>query len=256
MNKPFRLDNQTALVTGAGSGLGREFARILAGAGANVVVAARRMPKLQETADIVSRDTGGEVYCLGLDVNEASSITAAFDSAEEHFGVVDIVVNNAGISRLGFLMQLGEDDWDAVVDTNLKAAWMVAREGAKRMKAAGVAGSIINIASILAFGTGKMLGAYMVSKAGVVQLTRSMALEWSLDNIRVNAIAPGYFSTEMNEGFLGTAKGKEMLAGVPMRRAGESGELEGPLLLLASGSSSYMTGSVITVDGGHLCRTL
>ena len=256
MNKPFRLDNQTALVTGAGSGLGREFARILAGAGANVVVAARRMPKLQETADMVSRDTGGDVYCLGLDVNEASSISAAFDSAEEHFGVVDIVVNNAGISRLGFLMQLGEDDWDAVINTNLKAAWMVAREGAKRMKAAGVAGSIINIASILAFGTGKMLGAYMVSKAGVVQLTRSMALEWSLDNIRVNAIAPGYFSTEMNEGFLGTAKGKEMLAGVPMRRAGESGELEGPLLLLASGSSSYMTGSVITVDGGHLCRTL
>ena len=119
MNKPFRLDNQTALVTGAGSGLGREFTRILAGAGANVVVAARRMPKLQETADIVSRDTGGEVYCLGLDVNEASSISAAFDSAEEHFGVVDIVVNNAGISRLGFLMQLGEDDWDAVINTNL-----------------------------------------------------------------------------------------------------------------------------------------
>lgn len=256
MNNPFKLDNKTALVTGASSGLGREFAKVLAEAGANVVAAARRLPKLQETADIVRRDVGGEVYCLGLDVNESSSIAAGFDAAEEHFGIVDIIVNNAGISRPGYLMQLSEDDWDAVVNTNLKAVWMVAREGALRMQAAGVTGSIINIASILAFGTGKMLGAYMASKAGVVQLTRSMALEWSPDNIRVNAIAPGYFSTEMNAGFLNTAKGKETLAGVPMRRAGKPDELAGPLLFLASAASSYMTGSVITVDGGHLCRTL
>lgn len=256
MNNPFKLDTKTALVTGASSGLGREFAKVLAGAGANVVAAARRLPKLQETADIVRRDVGAEVYCLELDVNESSSIAAGFDAAEEHFGIVDIIVNNAGISRLGYLNQLSEDDWDAVANTNLKAVWMVAREGALRMQTASVDGSIINIASILAFGTGKMLGAYMAAKAGVVQLTRSMALEWSPDHIRVNAIAPGYFSTEMNTGFLNSAKGKEMLAGVPMRRAGKPDELAGPLLFLASGASSYMTGSVVTVDGGHLCRTL
>ena len=256
MNNPFKLDNKTALVTGASSGLGREFAKVLAGAGANVVAAARRLPKLQETADIVRRDVGAEVYCLELDVNKSASIAAGFDAAEEHFGVVDIIVNNAGISRPGYLIQLSEDDWDAVVNTNLKAVWMVAREGALRMRAASVAGSIINIASILAFGTGKTLGAYMAAKAGVVQLTRSMALEWSPDNIRVNAIAPGYFSTEMNAGFLNSAKGKEMLAGIPMRRAGKLDELAGPLIFLASAASSYMTGSVVTADGGHLCRTL
>jgi len=255
MTNLFDLKGRTALVTGASSGFGWHFAKVLAGAGANVVAGARRAEKVHLLRDEITQ-LGGRALSTALDVTDSGSIQAAFDLAEKYYGTVTILVNNAGISRAGFLLDLSEDDWDAVLNTNLKAVWMVAREAARRMSVARLPGAIINISSLLAFGTSKSLGSYMASKAGVIQLTRSMALEWASRNIRVNAIAPGYFPTEMSGNYFATEKGKEMVARIPQKRVGAINELTGPLLLLASDASSYMTGSVITVDGGHLCAPL
>lgn len=251
----FDLQGRTALVTGASSGFGWHFAQVLAGAGANVVVGARRSERLDQLCGKIS-EQGGSAFATKLDVTDAGSVRAAFDIAEQRFGTVTILVNNAGISRAGLLINLQERDWDAVLDTNLKAVWIVAREATVRMAAAEKAGTIINIASLLAFGTGKSLGSYMAAKAGVIHLTRSMALEWAPLKIRVNAIAPGYFPTEMTGNYFATAKGREMIDRIPQQRVGAVQELGGPLLLLASDASSYMTGSVLTVDGGHLCMSL
>ena len=251
----FDLTGKTALVTGASSGLGRHFAKVLAAAGANIIAAARRVDRVEQLCEEITA-IGGIAYPAELDVTNSDSITKAFDVAEGQFGAVTIVVNNAGISRGGFLLNISGDDWDAVMDTNLKAVWAVARESVARMRAAEVGGSVINIASVLAFGTGTALGSYMASKAGVVHLTRSMAIEWAPSGVRVNAIAPGYFPTEMSGHFFRTQKGKEMIARIPQQRVGDIKELAGPLLLLASDASSYMTGSVITADGGHLCQPM
>jgi len=255
MTNLFDLQGRTALVTGASSGFGWHFAQVLAHAGANVVVGARRTDRLKELCDTIN-EQGGNALATKLDVTDASSVQAAFDAAEQRFGTVTILVNNAGVSRAGLLLNLKEEDWDAVLNTNLKAVWIVAREAAARMAATEKAGTIINIASLLAFGTAKSLGSYMAAKTGVVQLTRSMALEWAALNIRVNAIAPGYFPTEMTGNYFATPKGREMIARIPQQRVGAVQELGGPLLLLASDASSYMTGSVLTVDGGHLCASL
>ena len=251
----FDLKGRVALVTGASSGLGAEFARVLAAAGAHVVVAARRIDRLENLVAEIQA-AGGEATAVSLDVNAANSIRAAFDAAEQAVGTVQILVNNAGISRAGYLRRLSEEDWDAVMDTNLKSVWRVSAEAANRLAAASSPGSIINISSVLAFGTSRILGSYMAAKAGVVQLTRAMATEWAEKNIRVNSIAPGYFPTEINEGFFETDKGREMISRIPQGRIGNSSELAGPLLLLASDASSYMTGSVVTVDGGHLCQQM
>jgi NAD(P)-dependent dehydrogenase (short-subunit alcohol dehydrogenase family) len=255
MTNLFDLQGRTAFVTGASSGFGWHFARVLAEAGANVVVAARRIDRLSQLC-IEIREHGGSAFPTALDVTNAASVRAAFDAAEQQYGTVTILVNNAGISRAGFLLDLKEQDWDAVMDTNLKGVWIVARQAAERMAAAQRAGTIINISSLLAFGTSKSLGSYMAAKAGVIQLTRSMALEWAALGIRVNAIAPGYFPTEMSGNYFATAKGREMIARIPQQRIGAVEELGGPILLLASDASSYMTGSVLTVDGGHLCMPL
>lgn len=251
----FHLDGRVALVTGASSGFGHYFAKILAEAGARVVAGARRMDRLDHLCEEI-RAAGGEACAAELDVTDGDSIEAAFATAESEFGTVQILVNNAGISRGAFLADSSEEDWDAVIDTNLKSVWRVARQAARRMREAGLPGSVINIASILAFGTGKTLGSYMAAKAGVVHLTRAMALEWADLSIRANALAPGYFPTEMSGDFFETARGREMIERIPQKRVGYVEELAGPLLLLASDASSYMTGSVITVDGGHLCQTL
>lgn len=251
----FNLDGRVALVTGAGSGLGRQFAETLAEAGATVVVAARRREKLEETAQLIT-DKGGKAICVDLDVTDSASVRDCFAEAESSVGIADILVNNAGISREGFLADLSEEDWDAVVDTNLKGVFLVAQAAARALIKAEKPGSIINIASVLGFRVAKMLSSYIAAKSGVVNLTKTMALEWARYGIRVNAIAPGYFLTEINEHFFKTGVAKKMLVQIPMRRIGELEELSGPLLLLASDAGSFMTGSTIEVDGGQLCSSL
>ncbi len=252
----FNLGGKVALITGAGSGLGRQFAQTLAGAGAVVVLAARRREKLEETAQKV-RDAGGQAICLELDVTDALSVTNCMRETVSEAGVPDILVNNAGIAKQTYLTDISEEDWDAVLDTNLKGVFMMAQAVAKSMINADKPGSIINIASILGLRVSKTVASYIAAKAGVVQLTKAMALEWARHNIRVNALAPGYFVTEINLEQLGDGKVHEFAKQrVPMGRVGELPEIAGPLLLLASDAGSYMTGSIVTVDGGHLCSPL
>jgi NAD(P)-dependent dehydrogenase (short-subunit alcohol dehydrogenase family) len=255
LNELLSLVGQTALVTGASSGFGWHFAKVLASAGANVVAGARRIDRLEELCKEIE-GAGGSAIAVHLDVTDANSVAAAFDKAEQRFGVVSVIINNAGISRSGLLINLQEKDWDAVMDTNLKAVWRVAREATSRISLAKRSGSIVNISSILAFGTGKMLGPYMAAKSGVIQLTRAMAIEWAPLGVRVNALAPGFFPTQMSAAYLASSMGQEMISRIPQRRAGNLDELTIPLLMLASPASSYMTGSVVTVDGGHLCQQL
>ncbi len=252
----FHLDGKVALISGAGSGLGRQFAQTLAGRGATVALAARRREKLEETAELV-RDQGGQAICLELDVTDAMSVTNCLRESASEVGVPDILVNNAGIARQAFLTDISEDDWDAVLDTNLKGVFMLAQAAAKAMMIAEKPGSIINIASILGLRVTKTLGSYIAAKAAVIHLTKAMALEWARHDIRVNALAPGYFMTEINQEQFADGKGEEFAnQRVPMNRVGELHEIEGPLLLLASDAGSYMTGSVLVVDGGHLCNSL
>jgi NAD(P)-dependent dehydrogenase (short-subunit alcohol dehydrogenase family) len=251
----FNLTNKVALVTGAGSGLGRQFAITLAEAGASVALAARRREKLDETAEII-RGNGGTAISLELDVTDTLSVTNCIRQMAGDLGPPDILVNNAGIARQAFLTDMSEADWDDVIDTNLKGVFMVAQATAKSMIQAGKPGSIINIASILGYRVSKALGSYIAAKAGVIHLTKAMALEWSRNNIRVNALAPGYFITEINDQQFDDAAHEKLKHVVPMGRVGDLREISGPLLLLASDAGSYMTGSIITVDGGHLCNSL
>jgi NAD(P)-dependent dehydrogenase (short-subunit alcohol dehydrogenase family) len=246
----FSLAGKVALVTGASSGLGRHFARVLAGAGAKVVVAARRLDRLQKLEGEV-RASGGMAWAVALDVTDRASVVRAFDAAEASAGPITILVNNAGVPSSSFFLKTSEQHWRDVMQVNLDGVFRVGQEGAQRMVEKRAGGSIINIASILGFGPIKSLSTYAASKAAVVSLTKSMALELARDRIRVNAIAPGYFSTEFNDAFLAGEAGRRLLARVPLGRAGELPELDGALLLLASGAGAFMTGSVITVDGGH-----
>lgn len=251
----FNLDSRVALVTGAGTGLGRQFAETLAEAGAKVALAARRREKLDETAEII-RSNGGTAVCLDLDVTDSLSVTNCIRETESELGAPDILVNNAGIARQAFLSDMSEEEWDAVLDTNLKGVFLVAQAAANSMIKANKQGSIINIASILGIRVSKALGSYIAAKAGVIQLTKAMALEWSRNNIRVNALAPGYFVTEINEDQFDEAAHEKIKYAVPLGRVGELPEIGGPLLLLASDAGGYMTGSIVTVDGGHLCGSL
>lgn len=247
----FDLTGRKALVTGASSGLGWHFAKALAEAGAHVVVAARRLERLQALADEIKAD-GGKATPLAMDVTDAASVANAFEEILEAGGPADIIVNNSGLSREDWLISMDEDDWDLVMETNLKGVWRVARAGANALMAAETTGSIINVASITGVRSSPMIGAYATSKAGVLHLTKAMAMELARFGVRVNAIAPGYFSTDINAEFLETDPGQRMMKRVPMRRFGNIEELCGPLIMLASDASTYMTGSTITVDGGHL----
>ena len=252
----FRLDGRRALVTGASSGLGRRFALTLAHAGAEVVVAARRADKL---ADLVAEleSLSVRAFAVSLDVTDRASIAACFDEIERRAGgPADIVVNNAGVTVTKPALQQTEDDWDAVVGTNLKGSWMVAQEAARRLVAADRSGSLVNVASILGERVAGGVAPYAVSKAGLVQATKALALELARHRIRVNAILPGYVVTDLNREFLDSEAGQKLRARIPTRRFGQLADLDGPLLLLASDAGSHMTGAVLAVDGGHLVSSL
>ena len=251
----FRLNCRHALVTGASSGLGRHFASVLASAGAQVTVAARREAQLAQTVESIIA-SGARAHAVRLDVTDATSVEQAFAAAEERLGPVTIVINNAGVTVTRAALDMTENDWTSVVDTNLKGAWMVAQHAARRMIHHGVSGSIVNIASILGLRVSGGVAPYAISKAGVVQMTKALALEWARHGIRVNALAPGYIETELNDAFFSSDAGKALIRRIPQRRLGEVRELDGPLLLLASDAGSYMTGSIVAVDGGHLVSGL
>jgi NAD(P)-dependent dehydrogenase (short-subunit alcohol dehydrogenase family) len=253
--QPFSLEGKVALVTGASSGFGSHFAPMLAQAGARVVLAARRTDLIQEEADKIIAN-GGEALAVTMDVTDSGSVAAALDEIEKVFGVATVIVNNAGITIPKLLLDLTDEDWNRVVDTNLTGVAYVTRESARRMIAAGVGGSVVNIASITAERVQKALTNYSASKAGVVQFTKAAALELAQHNIRVNALCPGYFQTPLNRDWFKTDEGQALIKRIPQRRTGNLEELNGPLLLLASDAGSLMTGSVITVDGGHVLSEL
>jgi 3-oxoacyl-[acyl-carrier protein] reductase len=195
---------------------------------------------------------GGEAAAVAMDVTDRASVALAVEQAEAALGPLGILVNNAGIPSNSYFTLTSEEEWRAVMAVNLDGSFRVGQEVARRMVATGRGGSIINIASILGFGAIKTLSAYSASKAAIISLTQSMALELARERIRVNALAPGYFATEFNAQYLASDAGRRLMARVPMGRAGAVNELDGPLLLLASDASAFMTGSVLTVDGGHL----
>jgi NAD(P)-dependent dehydrogenase (short-subunit alcohol dehydrogenase family) len=247
----FSLDGKTALITGASSGFGWHFAKVLSEAGAKVALAARRLDRLQKLEEDI-RASGGEAAAVALDVTDSGSVKRGFDAAEAALGPITILINNAGVPSGSYFAKTSDEDWRSVLDVNLDGVFRAGREAAQRMVAHRSGGSIINIASILGLGAIRTLSSYSASKAAVIALTKSMALELARDSIRVNALAPGYFSTEFNDAFLAGEAGQRLLSRVPMRRAGRLEELDGPLLLLASDAGAFMTGSVLTVDGGHV----
>ena len=243
----FDMTGRTVLVTGGGTGLGKQFSMTLAEAGASVILAARRLEPLQQTVSAIQAG-GGSARCVQLDLTDERLIDEAFASSP--LRDVHVVVNNAGIAVSGGLLDLTAAEWDQVMDVNLKGAWLVARAAARQMIARKQPGAIINVASVLATSVQKGTANYPAAKAALTHLTRSMAVEWAKYSIRVNAIAPGYFRTDLSAAYLETDKAKAMTKQLPMRRLGDPAELGGALLLLASHASSYMTGAVVSVDGG------
>lgn len=246
--KLFDMSNDTVLITGGGTGLGKRFAKILGEAGATVILTGRRIQKLEEAAQAVVGN-GGSAYCVQMDVGDAEDVVRAVNDCEG-ISPLTVLVNNAGVSSASMLLELDEAGWDSVMNTNLKGSWLVAREVARAMEQRNNGGAIVNIASVLSSSVQKGTGAYGPSKAGLLQLTRLMAVEWSRYKIRVNAIAPGYYYTDIASSYLESDAGKELLRRIPARRLGDPSELDAAILLLASRGSSYMTGSVLTVDGG------
>ncbi len=246
----FDLSGKTALVTGASSGLGRSFAKTLSGAGANVILAARRVEQLQALREEIEAG-GGRAEIVKMDVTSDASIEAAFEQAWQLMGPVRIIVNNAGIAATKRMLDKDEGEWRRVLDTNLIGAANVARAAAQRLVDAKLSGgSIINIASILGLQSALGVAIYAASKAALLSLTRSLALEWGRKGIRVNAIAPGYVKTDLSKEFF-DRKAEKLIDQIPLKKFVDPSDLDGPLLLLASDASSWMTGSTLVVDAGH-----
>lgn len=240
------LEGKTALVTGASSGLGAHFARVLSGQGAEVTAAARSTGKLQE---LCAELEGAEAR--PMDVTDRASVEAVFGER-----AYDIVINNAGVSIPGAAIDYAEDDWAATLDTNLSGCFRVAQAAARAATAGGRGMSIVNVASILGLRVAGQVSAYATAKAGLVQMTKSLALEWARHDIRVNALCPGYIETPLNAEFFASEAGQKLIKRIPQRRLGQMEDLDGPLLLLASDAGRYMTGATLAVDGGHLVSSL
>lgn len=255
MDNRMDLTGKVALVTGAGSGLGLSFAKALSANGATVVLAGRRRQPLMDLAQQIEQD-GGTAYAVTMDVTDEDSVRQAFDLAQQECGLINVVVCNAGIALTRKAIDTSLHDWQQVLNTNLTGCWLVAREAAQRLIDAGQPGSIITISSILGQRVAGSVMPYAVAKAGVDQLTRCLSLEWARHGIRVNAIAPGYIETDINREFFQSPAGQAVINRVPQRRLGQADDLSAPLLLLASDSSTFMTGSTIVVDGGHLHSSL
>lgn len=249
------LDGKVALVTGASSGLGAAFAEALVQAGANVALGARRLEACRQLAERLDA-SGAQAMPVALDVNDATSVAGVLEAVERRWGGIDLLVNNAGVAATTPLLDQPEAEWDRIVDTNLRGPFLVGQAVARSMVAGKRGGTIVNIASILGFRIAGSVGAYAASKAGLVQLTRTMSLEWARYGIRVNALCPGYIETDINRAFFASAAGEAMIRRIPQRRLGRADELIGPLLFLCSDASSYVTGSALVVDGGHLNSTL
>ncbi|WP_420566843.1 SDR family NAD(P)-dependent oxidoreductase [Thalassovita sp.] len=243
---------KTALVTGASSGLGAHFGRLLAGQGYHVLLAARRLDKVADLASQIAL-TGGSAEPLKMDVTNAASVDAAFEAM---IRPPDVVINNAGVAGDGAAMDMTEEVFDMVIDTNLKGVFLVSQAAARSMKARGQGGAIVNIASILGLRVAGGVSAYTASKAGLVQLTKAHALEWARYGIRVNALCPGYIETPLNREFFETEAGKALIRRIPQRRLGQLADLDAPLLMLLSKGAAYVTGCALPVDGGHLVSSL
>ena len=246
----FDLQGQAALVTGASSGIGRHLAELLAAAGAKVALAARRADRLAEAAREIEA-AGGRCLPIALDVTRSESVAAAVAAAEGELGPLTILVNNAGVTVAKPVLQHTEEEWDYVLDTNLKGAWLMAREFAQHLVDRRRPGRIINIASVLGVRTIAWVPSYSAAKAGLIHLTHVLAMELARYGILVNAIAPGYVETDFNRDFLRSEAGKKLEARIPLRRVGRADDLDGAMLLLASPAGAYITGAVIAVDGGH-----
>ena len=246
----FDLAGEVALVTGASSGIGRHIAELLAAAGVKVGLAARRADLLAEVASDIAAE-GGESLPIACDVTQSDSVVAAVAKAESELGPLTILINNAGVVVSKPLFEHTEADWDHVLDTNLKGAWLAAREFAHHLVGLKRPGRIINISSVLGFRTIGRVPAYCAAKAGLSHLTHVLAMELARHGILVNALAPGYVETDFNRAFFQTEAGKALISRIPLKRLGQTEDLDGALLFLASPASAYVTGAVISVDGGH-----
>ena len=257
MSVDFSLEGKTALITGASSGLGARFARVLADAGAQVVLASRRSDRLKELRAEIEAE-GGKAHVVMLDVTSIDSIRAAIAHAETEAGPIDILVNNSGVSTTARLQDVTPEDYDYVMNTNTRGAFFVAQEVAKRMiaRAKGIApghtpnARIINIASVGAMRVLPQIGVYCMSKAAVTQMTKSMAVEWGRFGINTNAICPGYIETEINADHWETESGQKLIQSLPRRRVGMPEDIDGILLLLASEAAAFINGAIITADDG------